>query len=194
MSDVKKKILIHACCAPDVTVVIERLSKDYDITIYFYDPNIHPKSEYDLREQEMVRVGKNMNVPVMCGEYDDERWFFLVRGLEQEPEKGKRCDVCFEMRLRSTARMARLNGFDMFGTVLTVSPHKNASLINELGKKIGDEYGVDFLEADFKKQDGFKRSLKLSEQQNLFRQDYCGCIFSKEERERNKRKKSREEK
>ena len=180
----EKTILIHACCAPDAAVVIERLSDEYNILICFYNPNIHPQKEYTLRLDEMVRIAEDMNVELVDCEYDDKNWFKLIRGLETEPEKGLRCDVCFEIRLRKTAEIARDKGIDVFTTVLTVSPHKNAQKINQIGTKLGKEYGVQFLEADFKKKDGFKRSIELSRQFGLYRQDYCGCLFSRQARQK----------
>jgi len=181
----EKTILIHACCAPDAAAVIERLSEEYKILICFYNPNIHPQEEYTLRLDEMARIAENMGVEVVDCEYDEKNWFELIRGLETEPEKGRRCELCFEMRLEKTAEIAREKEIDLFTTVLTVSPHKNAQKINQIGSKLGKEYGVQFLEADFKKKDGFKRSIELSKQFGLYRQDYCGCLFSRRAHQKN---------
>ena len=183
----KKTLLLHVCCAPDATVVIERLTHDYSLLICFYNPNIHPKTEYKKRKAEMVRVAKQMGVEVVDCKYENNVWFELTKGLESESEKGKRCKVCFVMRLREIARIAKREHIDTFATVLTVSPHKNAQLINQIGLEIGRELSVDYLVADFKKKDGFKRSLELSKIYGLYRQDYCGCIFSKKERDKQKR-------
>jgi predicted adenine nucleotide alpha hydrolase (AANH) superfamily ATPase len=189
----KRKILLHACCAPDAAVVVERLANDFDVSVVFYNPNIHPQEEYRLRLEEMRLVAECMGAGLVESDYDVDRWFELTRGLEHEPEKGKRCDVCFEMRLRQTAQTAVHKGFDLFGTVLTVSPHKDAGKINEIGRRLGNEIGVEFLEADFKKKDGFKRSIELSRQFDLYRQDYCGCIHSRREREHRNQTKGKAE-
>lgn len=172
-------LLLQVCCAPDATVVIERMRADYDITVYYYNPNIQPESEYKLRVEEMQRLAAEMNVPCKIGPYDSKRWLQLVRGLEQLPEGDKRCEVCFRMRLEQTARKAAAEGFDFFTTVLTVSPHKDAALINSLGREIGEKFQIKFIEENFKKKDGFKRSIELSREYNLYRQNYCGCIYSK---------------
>jgi len=182
-------MLLHICCAPDATVVIERLSPEYDLTGYFYNPNIHPKREYYLRLEEMKKLAERLNLQLVWDEYDVDRWFALTRDLKDEPEGGRRCEVCFRMRLERAADYAKANGFDIFTTVLTVSPHKKAEVINRIGEEIANEYEVQFLSANFKKKDGFKRSVELSKKFGLYRQDYCGCVYSKEERERRKRKK-----
>lgn len=187
---VPKKLLLHICCAPDATVGIERLFPDYEITVFFYNPNIHPEKEYSLRRREMEQLANRLNVPMLdAAEYNANEWFELVKGLEEVPEGGKRCELCFQMRLQKTAEAAVQNDFPVFTTVLTVSPHKNAQIINQLGAAIGNEMGLEFIAANFKKKDGFKRSLELSRQYNLYRQDYCGCIFSQIERDKRKRQK-----
>ncbi|MBN1155916.1 epoxyqueuosine reductase QueH [candidate division KSB1 bacterium] len=175
----REKLLFHICCAPDATVVAERLEPDYDITGYFYNPNIHPQSEYTLRVNEMEELAREIGLKLIVGPYDADRWFDLVKGMEDEPEGGARCEVCFRMRLESTARLAQEQGFDFFTTVLTVSPHKNADLINAIGSEMSAKYAVQFLSANFKKKDGFKRSIELSKIYGLYRQNYCGCIYSK---------------
>ncbi len=179
----KPKILLQVCCAPDATVGAERLQQDFDVGVFFYNPNIHPQSEYELRVEEMIRLAPLIGVSVLPAPYDSKNWFEAVKGLEHEPEKGARCHVCFYMRLQKTALAAKENGYDYFGTVLTVSPHKDAELINKIGFEIAEKTGTKYLESNFKKKDGFKRSIELSKQYNLYRQDYCGCIFSKKERE-----------
>lgn len=176
-----KKLLLHICCAPDAAVVVERLRTEYDITGFFYNPNIHPQQEYQLRVKEMERVAFKMSFPLQVGTYDADHWFALTKGLEELPEGGERCKLCFQLRLETTARFAANSKFDLFTTVLTVSPHKKAALINKLGKSIAEQYRVLFLEANFKKRDGFKRSLELSKLFNLYRQDYCGCVYSKQQ-------------
>ena len=189
----KKTLLLHVCCAPDATVVIERLANDYFLLLCFYNPNIHPETEYLNRKAEVDRVAEKMGVDTVDCNYDDKVWFELTNGLEFEPEKGRRCEVCFTMRLREIARIAKREHADIFTTVLTVSPHKDAQLINRIGLEIGCEFGLEYLLADFKKKDGFKRSLELSKLYGLYRQDYCGCIFSKKERETKKRLKKTNE-
>ncbi len=173
-----EKLLFHICCAPDATVVAERLAPDYDITGYFYNPNIHPESEYRMRVDEMEELSLKIGLKLIVGPYDADNWYKLVRGLEDEPEGGARCEICFRMRMESTAKVARERGFDLFTTVLTVSPHKNAELINAIGTEAAEKYGVRFLPSNFKKKDGFKRSIELSKVYSLYRQNYCGCVYS----------------
>ena len=180
----KKRILLQVCCAPDATVAVERLAGEYEIGIYFYNPNIEPLQEYQLRLDEMIRLASEIGVRVHPSPYDPERWRAAVRGLEHEPEKGARCTVCFRLRLEETAKAAVALGYPFFGTVLTVSPHKDADLINALGREIGERCGVSYLASDFKKRGGFSRSIELSREHDLYRQNYCGCLFSKRERER----------
>jgi len=174
-----KKLLLHICCAPDATVVVERLRTDYEITGFFYNPNIHPQKEYQLRVKEMEKLASQMDFPLKTGHYDDDRWFSLIKGLEEEPEGGKRCEICFHTRLQATAELAANLEFDLFTTVLTVSPHKNADLINKLGNAVAEKNNVSFLPENFKKKDGFKRSIELSKIYNLYRQNFCGCVFSR---------------
>ncbi len=172
-------LLLQVCCAPDATVAIERMRPDYNITVYFYNPNIQPESEYKLRLEEMQRLASEMHVPCKIGHYDYKRWSELIRGMEPLPEGDKRCEICFKMRLEQTAQKAAAEQYDFFTTVLTVSPHKNAARINFFGREIGQKYNVKFIEENFKKKDGFKRSIELSRIYNLYRQNYCGCIYSK---------------
>lgn len=174
------KLLLHICCAPCSTAVIEGLSSDYNVTGFFYNPNIHPKEEYELRLGEMQRFSEKVGFDFIESPRDPERWFELTRGLKHEPEGGERCRVCFRMRLEETARTAKEGGFDIFTTTLSVSPHKNAGVINSIGRELGERYDVSFLPADFKKKDGFKRSVEHSKKHGLSRQNYCGCVYSKE--------------
>lgn len=178
MDHTVKKLLLHICCAPDATVVVERLRSAFDITGFFYNPNIHPEQEYELRTEEMKRLAFKMAFPLAVGPYDAEQWFSLTKGLEEMPEGGERCRICFQMRLEKTAQLAAKEKFDFFTTVLTVSPHKNAALVNQLGQVIAHENKVSFLESNFKKKDGFKRSIELSKIYHLYRQNYCGCKYS----------------
>ena len=177
----KKKLLLHSCCGPCSTSVIERLKGDYDLTIFYYNPNIYPKDEYfkRLKTQKEYLLKSNQNIVVIDGKYDDNTLFekeFI--GLENCPEGGERCAKCLMLRIKKTAEFAKNNGFDLFTTTLSVSPHKNAQLINELGKRFSQFYNVEFLESDFKKKDGFLISTKLSKEYNLYRQKYCGCKYS----------------
>lgn len=179
MTQNRPSILLLACCAPDATVAIERLAQEWEVTVFFYNPNIHPRAEYELRLAEMRKVAEAMQVPLMVGPYEDELWFATVKGLEGEPEKGRRCHVCFRLRLEATARQATDMGIQVFTTTLTVSPHKDARTICALGQELAAHYGLEFLAANFRKQNGFKRSIELSKALGLYRQNYCGCVFSR---------------
>ncbi|MDZ7263335.1 MAG: epoxyqueuosine reductase QueH [candidate division KSB1 bacterium] len=179
---IRKRLLLHTCCAPCVVVPVERMADQYDITCFFFNPNIQPAEEYRRRLAELERIRDRLMVEVIIPPYDADQWLELVRGLEGEPEGGRRCAVCFRMRLEATAQAAIAGQFDFITTTLTVSPHKNAELINQIGQQIGETYGVAFLEENFKKKDGYKRSIELSKAYQLYRQDYCGCIFSQSQR------------
>lgn len=178
--ETKPKLLLHSCCGPCSSYVLEYLSKYFEITLYYYNPNIYPPEEYEKRliNQEKV-VEKTGWATLMPSKYDHGEFLTAVKGLETEPEGGARCTECFKIRLLKTAKAARNGGFDYFATTLSVSPHKNAALLGELGEKIGEEYGVKHLPSDFKKREGYKRSIELSKELDLYRQDYCGCEFSK---------------
>ena len=179
----KPKLLLHSCCAPCSSYVIEYLAKYFDITIFYYNPNISPVSEYLKRKDEQIRLikemGLNGNIKVAYCDYDNNVYEELIKGLENEPERGNRCTVCFKLRLDKTAARACQLKYDYFGTTLTVSPYKNSSLINEIGLELQDKYNIKFLVSDFKKKNGYKRSIELSKIFNLYRQDYCGCKYSK---------------
>ena len=174
----KSSLLLHICCAPCSPYAIDLLRKDYDVTAYFYDPNIHPEEEYRFRLKEMKRFSHEINLPFISAEYDVERWFDITKGHEMDQEKGERCSLCFDLRLDKTVRFAKENGFDFFATVLSISPHKDAKMINRVGQILSKKYGIKFLEANFKKREGFKKSVLLSKEYGLKRQDYCGCIYS----------------
>jgi len=174
-----KNVLLHTCCGPCVTVPLERLRDSFQVTCYFYNPNIHPEQEYQQRLDELKRLLKELEAEIIVGEYDPKNWFAAVKGLEHEPEGGKRCAVCFRFRLERTAKVAVEKGFDAFTTVMSISPHKSAQLLNDIGNELSEKYGVEYIEANFKKKDGFKRSAELSRKYNLYRQNYCGCIFSR---------------
>ena len=177
----KPSLLLHICCAPCSPYAIELLQKDYDITAYFYDPNIHPEEEYRFRLEEMKRFSCVINLPLIAAEYDADRWFYITKNHEMDKEKGERCNLCFDMRLDKTARFAKENGYEFFATVLSTSPHKDAKIINKTGQTLSKKHGIKFLVCDFKKRDGFKKSVALSKEYDLKRQDYCGCIYSKRE-------------
>lgn len=179
----KKRLLLHACCAPCSSYVLEYLRDCFDITVLYYNPNITEQNEYNKRVEELKRLALIMEKPgssisVLEGNYDPELFFDMARGLEQMPEGGVRCFGCYEMRLRETARLAAEGHYDYFATTLTISPLKNAEKLNEIGEQLGMEYGVAHLPSDFKKKNGYKRSVELSEEYGLYRQNYCGCVFS----------------
>lgn len=176
-----KKLLLHSCCGPCSTHVIDFLKKDYDITVYYYNPNIDTDEEYQHRLNEQKRYCQIVGVDVLEDGYKPEEFLCKVRGLENEKEGGSRCPVCFRLRLEKTAQKAKQLGFDCFGTTLTVSPHKNAEVINAVGRAVGEQNQIDYLEGNYKKADGYKHSIILSKQYNLYRQSYCGCKFAKEQ-------------
>lgn len=176
-------LLLHACCAPCSSYVLEYLSKYFDITLFFYNPNISPEEEYRFREAELARLvgemGLSEEIKIVCGKYEPERFWELSRGLENLPEGGARCAKCYDLRLSETASHALRHGYDFFTTTLSISPYKNAEWLNEIGEAKAREYGVRYLTSDFKKRNGYKRSCELSQIYGLYRQDYCGCEFSK---------------
>ena len=189
------KLLLHSCCAPCSSYVLEYLSDYFEITVLYYNPNIYPDTEYEKRvtEQKMLIDSMQTTHPIslVAGEYDKEKFYKMAKGLEEGREGGSRCFNCYELRLRETAAMAKEQGFDYFTTTLSISPLKNAAKLNEIGKKLSDEYQVEYLYSDFKKKNGYKRSIELSGMYNLYRQDYCGCEFSFKEAE--KRRKNAED-
>lgn len=189
-------LLLHACCAPCSSYVLEYLSRYFQITLFYYNPNISPESEYRYRVSEVKRLVAEMlpdsDVTVVEGRYDPERFIQAVRGLEGEPEGGKRCRVCFRLRLEEAARQAQALGCEFFTTTLSISPLKNARALNEIGEELAPIYQTRYLVSDFKKREGYKRSIQLSAEYQLYRQDYCGCIYSKLEREAIKRRQSEE--
>lgn len=178
-------LLLHSCCAPCSSYVLKYLSDYFRITLLYFNPNIFPKEEYDKRVAEQLRLIRELPVkyPIefMEGRYEPQEFFDAVKGLENEPEGGARCMVCYEMRLREAAMYAAQGGFDYFTTTLSISPLKNAQKINEIGEKLGLEYNVKHLPSDFKKKEGYKQSVELSAQYDLYRQNFCGCIYSKRE-------------
>lgn len=186
----KPKLLLHICCAPCSTHVVDELRVDFDIMGYFYNPNIHPESEYRHREEEMKRYAKQIGVDLICAEYDDSRWFEIVKGMESVPEGGERCFLCYRIRTEKAAQYAKKHGYQVITTTLSISPHKNAEKINEIGLELAELYGLQWYEADFKKRGGFDKSIRMSKEARLYRQSYCGCIYSQRETAgRRKRKK-----
>ena len=182
-SNITPSILLHSCCGPCSSYVIEYLTKYFNITILYYNPNISPLEEYEKRKEEQIKlinlIPKVNKVDIIDCDYDNDKYEKEIKGLEKEPERGKRCTKCFNLRLEKTAKIAKENNYDYFGTTLTVSPYKNAKLLNEIGKHLEEKYKVKYLYSDFKKNNGYKRSIELSNKYKLYRQNYCGCIYSK---------------
>ena len=184
----KKTLLLHACCGPCSSACLERLYPDWDITVFYYNPNITDEGEYRMREEELKHFlqrwqpdGVPTGISVQSGRYDPLEYYTCVKGLEQEPEGGARCRACFLLRLEETAKQAALQGYDAFDTTLSVSPYKNSRVLAEIGRAMSEKYGVDYLEGNYKKKDGYRRSIELSKEYGLYRQDYCGCEFSRAE-------------
>ena len=176
-------LLLHSCCAPCSSYVLEYLSNYFKITILYYNPNISPKEEFIKRCEEQKRLISEMplknKVDFIEGVYDNNRYEELIKGKEQEKEGGSRCHICYNMRLEETAKLAKEKGYDYFTTTLSISPYKNAKVLNEIGETLAKKYGINYLYADFKKKNGYKRSIELSKEYNLYRQNYCGCKYSK---------------
>ncbi len=179
----RPRLLLQSCCGPCSSYVLEALTPFFRVTVLYYNPNIQPRAEYDLRLENQRKIIAALPTPsevdILECDYDGEKYDAAVKGLESEPEGGARCTVCFRLRLEETARRAAELGYDFFCTTLTVSPHKDAERLNKIGKALGERYGVPFLPSDFKKREGYKRSIQLSKEYELYRQDYCGCLFSK---------------
>lgn len=177
-------LLLHACCAPCSSYVLEYLSNYFQITVLYYNPNISPRAEYDTRAEELKRLISEMTfkypVKLIVGEYEPEKFYAMAKGMEDLPEGGERCFGCYYQRLLYTAELAKEQGFEYFTTTLSISPLKNAAKLNEIGQELSKEYGVEYLLSDFKKKNGYKRSVQLSAEHNLYRQNYCGCVFSKQ--------------
>lgn len=174
----KSPLLAHICCAPDASYVVDLLRRDGEVTGYFDNPNIWPSAEHALRLEETRRVAFLFGFRLLEGAYDPETWLRATRALAGEPEKGRRCDVCYALRLDRTARRARELGFPAFATIMSVSPWKKADALNRIGRRLGAKYGLEFLEADFKKKNGFQKSVEISRRMGLYRQNYCGCPSS----------------
>lgn len=205
--EVGKRLFLHSCCAPCSSYVLEYLRMYFRITVFYYNPNISFAAEYQKRVAEQKRLINVYNafayhdnasagnaretgyaIDIVEGDYEPQRFYDMAKGLEDCPEGGERCFLCYELRLRRTAELAKAGGYDYFCTTLSISPLKNAKKLNEIGERLADEYQVPWLASDFKKKNGYKRSIELSAEYQLYRQDYCGCVFSREERERKKQK------
>lgn len=181
------KLLLHSCCAPCSSYVLEYLSQYFKITVFYYNPNIYPEEEYSRRVEEQKRLVNSMpaknKIDFIERGYDPQEFYDCVKGLEHIPEGGERCFACYRLRLERAAELAKELGADYFTTTLSISPYKNAAKLNEISEELGELYSVSALPADFKKREGYKRSCQLSAEYGLYRQDYCGCVFSKRERE-----------
>jgi len=186
----KQKILLHACCAPCTAGVYEQLKDDFDVMLFWYNPNIWPKAEHDRRLTELLNFCDKLSIKIIVGDYfyDEEHTYWLkkVKGLEKEPERGKRCQKCYQMRLEATAVVAQQinnhhpNSFDYFGAELSISPYKDAEKINKIGERVGKKINIKFYSADFKKHGGFQKSAEISKKYSLYRQSFCGCEFSRQ--------------
>ena len=180
----KPRLLLHSCCGPCSTEVISYLKDYFEITVFYYNPNIEPEEEYIHRKKEQIRFlkeYKDAKISFLDCEYDNASFKEIAKGLEQVKEGGARCNKCFYLRMKKTAEVAKEKGFEYFGTTLTVSPHKNSTMINEIGEKISEECNIKYIYGDFKKNDGYKKSIELSKTYNLYRQNYCGCLYGKEQ-------------
>ena len=179
--NIRPKLLLHACCAPCSSYVLEYLTNYFDITVFFYNPNISPESEYLHRVSEIKRLISEMcpSVKFIEGRYEPKKFYEMAKGLENEPERGTRCVKCYRMRIKESAVIAKQNNFDYFTTTLSISPQKDSHVLNSIGKEISEIYNVPYLYSDFKKKGGYKRSIELSAEFHLYRQNFCGCIYSK---------------
>ena len=192
----RPSLLLHACCAPCSSYVLEYLNRYFNITLFFYNPNISERTEHDIRYDELRRLVKEMGlgerIDIVCSDYEPQRFLQIAKGLEDLAEGGERCRHCYELRLRKTAEAARTGGFDYFTTTLSISPHKRSDWLCDIGEALSAEFGVPYLFSDFKKKGGYLRSCQLSELYGLYRQDFCGCAYSKAARERQKQQKKQD--
>ncbi len=180
--DYKPRLLLHTCCAPCSTHTLDVLKDYFEITIFYSNSNIYPKEEFDKRLEEQIEYAKKFNIPVIPDDYNAKEYYETIKGHEKDGEKSQRCYLCYEMRLRHTALMAKMQGFDYFTTSLSISPYKVTRWINEIGYNLEKELNIKYLYSDFKKEEGYKESIRLSLENNMYRQDYCGCVFSQNER------------
>ncbi len=185
-------LLLHSCCAPCSSYVLEYLTKYFDITIFYYNPNISPESEYRHRVSEQKRLISEMcpQVKFLEGRYDPERFYEIAKGLENEPERGKRCLKCYRLRLEESAVKASAYNFDYFTTTLSISPQKDSAILNLIGAEVSEQFGIPYLYSDFKKRGGYQRSIELSAEYELYRQNFCGCVFSKAQAQKQEQEKS----
>lgn len=185
-SNTVPKLLLHSCCAPCSSYCLMVLAEYFEVTVFYYNPNIYPEEEYHMRAEEQQRFIREFPtrypVSFVEGAYDTKAFYEMAKGLEQVPEGGERCFKCYEMRLRQTAELAKAKGFDYFTTTLSISPLKNAQKLNEIGGMLEQEYGISYLYSDFKKKEGYKKSTEISKEYEMYRQDYCGCVYSRNER------------
>lgn len=181
LGEEKPTLLLHSCCGPCSSAVIERLSAHFRVTVFYYNPNIEPEEEYLHRLSEQKRLLGILQIPLLECEWDHDAFACFAEQMKDEPEGGARCTACFALRLNKTAQLAKQHGFDYFTTTLSVSPHKDPIRLNELGEKYALQYDVKHLPADFKKKNGYLRSLQLSKEYDLYRQDYCGCLYSRQD-------------
>ncbi len=177
-------MLLHICCAPDATTAYERLVAEYEVEGFFFNPNVHPREEYEKRKKAVEKLAQAWEIDVLYAPYEPEKWFKVVRGLEREPEGGMRCKACIAYRLKETANVTKKLGFDAFTTALTTSPHKDVEFINSIGPKIAKAFGVKYLPTVFRKKNGFLQSVRYSHELDLYRQNYCGCVYSLRKDER----------
>ena len=187
------RLFLHSCCAPCSSYVLEYLSEYFEITVFYYNPNIFPEAEFEKRIHEQEKLIRKLpakhTIHFQAGNYDSEKFYEMAKGLEMVPEGGERCFKCYELRLREAAKLAKEGDYDYFTTTLSISPLKNAQKLNEIGERLAGEYGVSYLVSDFKKKNGYAHSIELSREYHLYRQDYCGCIYSRLEREEQKKNK-----
>lgn len=174
----KPKLLLHICCIACGVYVMELLRKDFEVDLYFFNPNIAPKKEYEKRLEEIKKIADSKNFKIIIGKYTHKAWLKKIKGHEKDREKGQRCLICYQYRMESALKLAKKDGYEYFTTTLTTSPHKLAKEISRIGQELSEKYGVKYFDQDFKKQDGFKKSSELSKSLGLYRQDYCGCEFS----------------
>ena len=176
-----KRLLLHSCCAVCAAYPIEKLKTDgkYTPVVYFFNPNIHPKSEHDRRRKEFIDYCEENGIEYVAEDYSEKDWYDYIKGWEDEPERGKRCEKCFEFRLEKTAQKAKTMGINVIATTLSVSPHKDSEKIFEIADKVAQKYDISFIKEDFKKNDGFKKTMQIAKENNFYRQNYCGCEFSK---------------
>ena len=177
----RPRLMLHACCAPCSSYVLEYLNKYFEISVFYYNPNISPEEEYIHRVNEIRRLISEMcpEVTLIEGRYEPEKFYQMAKGLENEPERGARCLKCYRMRLEASGEEAVRGGFDFFTTTLSISPQKDSTVLNQIGREVSEIYGIPYLFSDFKKKGGYKRSIELSAEYGLYRQNFCGCVFSK---------------